>query len=135
MLDLIERCSRSARTARSPVLYLGNKTSLPNVHHLEAGRADCERAERLGSSLVAGGSPARATDCAPGHYTAAKLRACAVHAGASASAAGTSSGVATTCHIRRWRASMKRGRMPTTRPPLLSAPSASAPMEPAALPP
>src|SRR5437016_13143673 len=60
MLDLIERSVRSARSARSPVLYLGNKLCLPNVHHLEAGRADYERAERLGLSLVAGGSPARA---------------------------------------------------------------------------
>src|SRR5207244_7711997 len=60
------RSVRSARTARSPVLYLGNKLCLPNVHHLEAGRADCERAERLGLSLVAGGSPARARDRAPG---------------------------------------------------------------------
>src|SRR5437588_10053487 len=65
MLDLIERCSRSARTARSPVLHLGNKTCLPDVHHLEAGRADCERAERLGLSLVAGGSPAQSRDPAP----------------------------------------------------------------------
>src|SRR5438270_7827042 len=60
MLDLIERSVRSARSARSPALYLGNKLCLPNVHHLEAGRADYERAERLVLSLVAGGSPARA---------------------------------------------------------------------------
>src|SRR5438046_10068298 len=46
MPDLVERRVRSARTARSPVLYLGNKLCLPNVHHLEAGRA--------------GGSPAKA---------------------------------------------------------------------------
>src|SRR5205823_15026306 len=65
MLDLIERSVRSARTARSPVLYLGNKLCLPNVHHLEAGRADCDRAERLGSSLVLGGSPAKAVIALP----------------------------------------------------------------------
>src|SRR5207302_4947892 len=89
-----------------PCVVFREQSSLPNVDHLEAGRADCERAERLGLSLVAGDGPA-GQGPRSGHYTAAKLRACAVHAGAAASAAGTSSGVATTCHIRRWRGSMK----------------------------
>ena len=52
--------------------------------------------------------PAARSRLASLYLTAAKPRAASDHGGAFSSAAGTSSGASTSCHISKWRRSMKR---------------------------